>query len=283
MIKLNKGVWIYIFTLILLSWLLQGFVIAKGGEEYTLFKPLIVVMMFFPGVGAIIYLFYTRSSLSYFSWKIGKAGYLLLALILPTAITLFTVKVIEILDFGVNTFFVFENDGVRVLNDLLLIDTGKQGYTLFLIRLYLSGALLSLMVGVLALGEELGWRGFLQKKLLEKNSLLKSIVFLGLLWALWHFPLVLNGFNFPQYPVLGAFLFFPVSTVCISVLMAWLTLNSGSIWPAVLVHGGINSIMSVLHSMDFGETRLEANITMLSIWGLVALITYFLISRNRVE
>jgi uncharacterized protein len=50
-----------------------------------------------------------------------------------------------------------------------------------------------------ALGEEIGWRGFLQKEL-SHLGLWKSGLLIGFIWGLWHAPLVIQGYNFPQKP-----------------------------------------------------------------------------------
>jgi len=93
-------------------------------------------------------------------------------------------------------------------------------------------------------------------------------------------PLILNGYNYPEYPILGGFLLFPLTTLFASFLLGWLTINGKSVWPAVFTHGGVNSIMNVLDSMDFGENKLIANFIVLAVWAVIALVSYKLINKE---
>ncbi len=58
-------------------------------------------------------------------------------------------------------------------------------------------------------GEEFGWRGYLQLRLFPDAPVL-SAVGTGVIWAVWHWPLTFRGFNYPDHPVIGSLLVFPV-------------------------------------------------------------------------
>lgn len=91
-----------------------------------------------------------------------------------------------------------------------------------------------------ALGEEWGWRGWLQPHLVERWGIARGLVATGVIWGLWHAPLTLLGYN---YPTLGrwAALYFVPFTVLAAVLLGWLRIACGSVWPAVVGHASINS------------------------------------------
>jgi hypothetical protein len=57
---------------------------------------------------------------------------------------------------------------------------------------------------------------------------------------LWHAPLILLGFNYPEHLVLGVFLM-AVNCAIFGTILGWTRLASGSMWPAVLGHAGMNS------------------------------------------
>ncbi len=89
-------------------------------------------------------------------------------------------------------------------------------------------------------GEEFGWRGYLQLRLFGNRPLLGAMV-TGLIWGLWHIPINLRGYNFPDHPVLGM-LVFTVSTTMLSIIFGWLRIRTGSIWPPSLAHSATNAV-----------------------------------------
>ncbi len=95
-----------------------------------------------------------------------------------------------------------------------------------------------LIVFVLVVGEELGWRGYAFPKLTEKFSARTASLILGVLWGVWHLPTFVIA-SMPQYGrPFGAFL---VMTVSYSVLLGWAFLHTrGSVLIATQFHGAIN-------------------------------------------
>ena len=70
----------------------------------------------------------------------------------------------------------------------------------------LSGLFAGITINaVFAFGEEIAWRGFLMKELKGKKFL-SAVLWIGVIWGLWHAPLILNGHNYPQHPVAGVFM-----------------------------------------------------------------------------
>ena len=93
-----------------------------------------------------------------------------------------------------------------------------------------------------AFGEELGWRGYMLTRLIVAG-VSKPVLVSGLIWALWHVPLILNGqYAAGLHPRLSAILFV-IGVVADAYLAAYVRLRSGSVWPAVLYHGAWNAII----------------------------------------
>nr|WP_321236217.1 CPBP family intramembrane glutamic endopeptidase [uncultured Psychroserpens sp.] len=277
MIKLEKNVWLYIGLVFLFTYAFQIITIVNGGKNFALYSLFIGLTMFFPAIGAIIYLIKTKQGLKYINWHIGKVKYLFLSLILLILITFLGILIFEHTGLASNNVFLIDNGKVHSIEIFLILGANEQSIPFFLLNFFITGIVSSLIMSLLAIGEEIGWRGFLQKKLLEKNSLFASLTFLGLLWGFWHFPLVINGFNYPEYPVLGAFLILPLTTVFISYFFGWLTINSKSVWPAVIAHGALNSVMIYLFEMDFGNQKLEGNFSILGLWVIIGMASFCLI------
>lgn len=96
-------------------------------------------------------------------------------------------------------------------------------------------------------GEEFGWRAYLQPKLMPLGGR-KAMVLMGLIWGVWHWPLIAMGhnygFNYPGAPWLGL-LTMVWFTLVLGTFLGWATLRAGSVWPAVIGHGAINGIAGI--------------------------------------
>lgn len=91
-----------------------------------------------------------------------------------------------------------------------------------------------------ALGEEIGWRGWLLPRLLPLGPV-PAILISGVIWGLWHAPVVLLGYNYPGVPGwLGLLAMIGMCTV-VGGVFGWLRLRSGTVWPAALAHGSFNA------------------------------------------
>ena len=95
-----------------------------------------------------------------------------------------------------------------------------------------------------ALGEELGWRGFLVPHLAKVTGFAGIGLISGLMWTAWHFPSMLLGeYGSFATPDWYRVLCFTVMATSLGFIAAWLRLRSGSVWPAALLHGMHNTIV----------------------------------------
>jgi hypothetical protein len=107
---------------------------------------------------------------------------------------------------------------------------------------------------IFGLGEELGWRGYLLPRLMPLGKW-KAYGLLGAIWGLWHAPLILIGFNYPGYPILGI-LMMMLMTTALGVFMNELTLRYESAILAGWIHGLFNSqAYGIWRSMLFPNTH----------------------------
>lgn len=113
----------------------------------------------------------------------------------------------------------------------------------FALLIILNGALGTLVLLPGSAGEEIGWRGYLLPRLIEAG-VRQPIVLSGLIWDVWHLPpLWLVGYARGPYPWLSAFTLL-VATLAFGTILAWLRLDTGSIWPAVISHAAWNAIIN---------------------------------------
>jgi len=96
---------------------------------------------------------------------------------------------------------------------------------------------------VFAFGEELGWRGYLFNALKNRKFIHVSLI-TGVIWGLWHFPLILLGHNYPQHPEAGVGMMV-LFCVLLSPMMAYITIKSGSVITAAFFHGCLNAISGI--------------------------------------
>ncbi|MGZ3460412.1 MAG: CPBP family intramembrane glutamic endopeptidase, partial [Archangium sp.] len=105
-------------------------------------------------------------------------------------------------------------------------------------------------------GEEWGWRGYLLERLRPLGQW-RALVLSGVIWGLWHAPVNLLGYNYAQHRATG-FLFFTVFCVLTGILLGWMRLATGSIWPAVLAHGSVNALAPIVFVLGYADTPLDA-------------------------
>jgi hypothetical protein len=88
-------------------------------------------------------------------------------------------------------------------------------------------------------GEEFGWRGLM---LHETKSLgfLKANFFIGLIWGIWHLPVILMGHNYPHHPYFGVFMMC-LFTISIAPLFAYARIKTKSILGSCMLHGMLNA------------------------------------------
>ncbi|HKP04657.1 MAG TPA: type II CAAX endopeptidase family protein [Chthoniobacterales bacterium] len=109
-----------------------------------------------------------------------------------------------------------------------------------------------------ALGEEIGWRGFLVPELNKVVGFTGVSLISGLMWAAYHFPVLLYADYNKGAPAWYSLTCFTLMVVADSFILAWLTLRSNSLWPAAIFHGSHNLfIQSILTPLtrDTGRTN----------------------------
>jgi membrane protease YdiL (CAAX protease family) len=197
------------------------------------------IAMWGPGIAAIVTTLAVQKK-SFRSLNLNRLGprrFYLWALLLPTALTvlggLFTLL------FGIAKL----DTEFTLMRSALSAAPGGDAIPVGLVILIQSAfaILLAPFINMIfALGEELGWRGFLLPNLMPLGQW-KAILISGVIWGIWHAPAVAQGLNYPGYPVLGVFMMI-VFCVLLGTILSWLTLNTKSPWVAALAHGAVNAV-----------------------------------------
>lgn len=111
---------------------------------------------------------------------------------------------------------------------------------LFVLLGLLTGATINALV---ALGEELGWRGLLLSELAPLGFWKLSIV-TGVVWGIWHAPIIVQGYNFPEAPIAGVAMM-TLATVALSPVYTYLTVRARTVLAATLLHGSYNGLGAI--------------------------------------
>ena len=147
---------------------------------------------------------------------------------------------------GAALFFVLNPSQMDPLNSKFAAEAGistlSEYYRLLLTAIPLA-IIINPIMGLLGcFGEEFAWRGYLLPKLCEKTSVPKAVLLNGVIWGLWHAPVIAAGFNYGASNIaLGAAAMI-VLCVVLGTIESFLFFKTKSIWASVFFHAAVNGI-----------------------------------------
>jgi uncharacterized protein len=178
------------------------------------------VLMFVPGLLAALMLLRRRQGFSSIGWGFGPGRYWLAAIILPTIVISVAMAVSLRLGY-IAPAPASTPAGSLIVHPVKLLKN---------MLIYLAISL------PLAFGEEFGWRGYAQNRLIRQFGLVGGLLLLGMVWGFWHSPIYYVMHEYPQHPFFGPFVMTPIDNILVVVPMAWLYIRSKSIWVATFTH-----------------------------------------------
>jgi membrane protease YdiL (CAAX protease family) len=250
-------------------WPIAAFVLISFGLAWLVCLPLwlgdglaspllgvcAVAMMATPAIGALVVSrFVDRPASiprSLGLWPLRPVGrllaYLGLGLVVPVVLVLVALPIGAALGFypaDVTGFSAFRELTEQQVSQAAagLGDPGPLPPIALLVALQLVSIPIGALINTVpALGEELGWRGFLLPRLLPLGTA-PAVLLSGVAWGLWHTPLILLGYNYgAETPGWLGVLMMTGTCVVVGAVFAWLRLRSASVWPAALAHGAFNA------------------------------------------
>ncbi|HBY93730.1 MAG: CPBP family intramembrane metalloprotease [Ardenticatenaceae bacterium] len=115
---------------------------------------------------------------------------------------------------------------------------------------YPAMPLVGLIVAIFVFGEEYGWRGYLLPRVLPLGEI-KATVVVGVIWAGWHLPLLLIGFNYPGQSPWLAIPVFTFTVLFLSFPFTWFYVETrGSALLAAILHGVLNAYGDSMTAAD---------------------------------
>lgn len=197
-----------------------GTLFAKGNLKGIGFKPkfkkaafLIPVCMFAPAIISII-------------------GAALFFLVFPDYLDLSGSYLQSSLPEGVNLLDILEQNGLS--------------YGIYVAISFVSSITYAPVINMfLAVGEEVGWRGFLYPELNKSMGKIPTWLLGGLIWGAFHFPvMILAGYEYGTtywgFPVVGM-LVFSLFTVALGLISEVIYDKTKCIWYPSLLHGAVNA------------------------------------------
>lgn len=132
----------------------------------------------------------------------------------------------------------------------------------------ITGLIAGVTINAIAtFGEELGWRGFLLKEFKEM-TFFKAAIIIGFIWGIYHAPVILMGYNYPQHPQIGVLMMI-IFCILLTPLFLYITIKSKSVIAAAILHGTMNGTYGITLMMTDGGNDLTIGLTGLA--GFIAL------------
>jgi membrane protease YdiL (CAAX protease family) len=275
----RKGVLSYLAITFGITYAVEGALILAGFRVTALPSVLgqytIALVMWVPALATLLTVkLITREGWGVTRFRIGSLWpYLVSALVVPASF---------IVVYGLTWALGLGQPDWQLTNFYALIaSTGADMSSapppaLLLVVLFLASLFVAPWFNSLfGLGEEIGWRGYLLPKLMPLGKIGAYIV-VGVIWGLWHAPLILVGFNYPGYPILGI-VFMAGMTTALGIFMNELALRYRSSILAGWIHGLFNSqgygvwriLFPTVNPLLGGFTGLVG----IAVWLIVGLVT----------
>jgi len=148
---------------------------------------------------------------------------------------------------------------------------------LSLVQGLIAGVTINAVAGF---GEELGWRGLLQREF-GYLGFWKSSALIGLIWGVWHAPIIIQGYNYPQHPVAGI-LMMTVFTLLLSPIFSYVRLRAKSVIAAAIIHGSLNATVGLAIMVVAGGNDLTVGVTGLAGFVVLAVVNVGIFVYDRV-
>ena len=145
---------------------------------------------------------------------------------------------------------------------------------LAMLPLGIFGALMAGLTvnAIFAMAEEIMWRGYLAQAFAER-PFCKKYVTIGVLWGLWHIPLIALGYNYGTANALPGSVLFIGFCVVMSLVLGFVVERTRSVWLAAVLHGTFNGFSQVMLLLVVGGSSLLAS----SAVGIVSLVAWLVV------
>lgn len=207
---------------------------------------LIMGVMWSPGLAAICTCLLLKRKISSLPWRWGDWKWNRQSYLLPIAYGLVIYLPVWLLGLGGSSF-----GNEETLQKWSVNVVGDNGYST---SAAVFNVLMLMSIGVIAsasraLGEEIGWRGFMIWEMRKLMPFWAVGLLSGLIWAVWHWPAILfSDYNAGEGNFILQMVLFTVSIVSVGVVLAYYSFKSKSLWPAVILHASHNLYIQKIYT-----------------------------------
>jgi membrane protease YdiL (CAAX protease family) len=219
---------VFAFSSVFYFLILRAHGLAGGGGLY------VVGIMWCPALAGIVTLKLNRRPLAELGWKWPQARYTSMSWYIPLLYA--TIAYTIVWSTGLGAFP--NHDTMQQLVQRMGLRTSPAISTVVYVLLVGSFGLVSSLAR--ALGEEIGWRGFLIPELFKTMGFTSTALISGVVWSCWHYPILIWGDYNAGTPTWYGLTCFTVLVVAISFVFAWMRLKSGSLWTGAILHASHN-------------------------------------------
>jgi membrane protease YdiL (CAAX protease family) len=229
------------------------FLILKSGHLGSGRGMYVLGLMWSPGVAGMLTRKIYGQSLSTLGWKWGESRYQVMSYLIPLVYATIAYSLVWL--FRLGSFY----DKQFVADLTKSFGLGPlPAWAAITMYVVLAGTIGMVRSCSSALGEEIGWRGFLVPQLAKRYSYTTTALVTGIIWSLWHYPVLIFADYNSGTPVWYGLSCFTVMVVSISFVFAWMRLKSGSLWTGALLHASHNLFIQGFFdpiTSDTGRTK----------------------------
>jgi membrane protease YdiL (CAAX protease family) len=284
----NRKALIFCVLTFAASWLIAGIYYALGGRlDNPTSVIVLTVYMFMPMTMAIVVQkgIYKEPLRRPLGITFRPNRWFLVAWLLPIAVALATIVaslLVPGVEYSPDMVGMFDRFGASLTPEQLA-EMESQIAAMPIHPLWI-GVIQGLIAGitinaVVAFGEELGWRGLLQREL-GHLGFWRSSALIGIIWGVWHAPVIIQGWNYPQHPLPGVFLMV-IWTLLLAPIFGYVTLKARSVIAAAILHGTLNASAGLPLLVIVGGNDLTVGVTGLAGFLVLAVVNLIIFAYER--
>lgn len=252
----------YLIFVFSIAWILQVIACLCSMNGIAVGYTLILVIVMYVPFLSVLLSKVSLKEIGFMPHLKGKIRYVFAAWFVPGFLAIM----------GAALFFMIFPKTFDLTGSMIAATTGQdvaevlkaQGmtYPMYMVVTTISSMTMAPWINMLAaLGEEVGWRGYMYRELKDIFGKNKGRLLGGIIWGVWHWPLMFlvgyeYGKEYPGFPFVGPIVFC-VFTVSVGIILDEWYEKTGCIWLPALGHGAINASTFSLYLLNVENANMQ--------------------------